>query len=271
MDKDFKIPQVFRVNLATDIKLPGDINATFEAMYSKTINNVLYQDINLTEPVGVADPVYNNGADRRIAYSPSTNERRINPSITNAILVSNTNKGYAYNLTAQFSRTWNHLYASLAYNHNDAADINSGANSTALSNWEFVQVVGDPNNPPLATSNYAQTHRFTGIISYNINYANNLRTSIALFYSGNSGQRFTYLVNGDVNGDGRTGNDLLYVPNGPSEIHFVDFLNSDNTIRFTAAEQAAAFENYISSNKYLSKRRGQYTERNGSSTPGACN
>lgn len=267
MAKDFKFPQVFRVNLAGDIKLPGDINATLEAIYSKTINNVLYEDINLTDPVGVADPAYNNGADRRIAFAPSTAARRKNPDITNAILVSNTNKGYSYNLTAQFSKTWKNVFASLAYNHNDAADVNSGANSTALSNWEFVQVVGDPNTPPLATSNYALTHRITGVVSVNLNYTKFLRTSVGLFYSGNSGQRFTYLVNGDLNSDGRFGNDLMYVPANAGEITFVDFLNRDNTVRFTAAEQAAAFEQYIAGDKYLSTRRGQYTERNGSSTP----
>jgi hypothetical protein len=105
------------------------------------------------------------------------------------------------------------------------------------------------------------------VLSFNLRYAKSLRTSIALFYSGNSGQRFTYLVNGDLNSDGRFGNDLLYVPNNPTEITFVDFLNSDNTVRYNAAEQAEAFEKYINDTKYLSNRRGQYTERNGSSTP----
>jgi hypothetical protein len=267
IDKDFKLPQVLRVNLASDVRLPGEIQATFEAMYSKTLNNVLYQDVNLVAPVGVADPAFNNGADTRIAFPSSTNARRINPSITNALFLSNTNKGYSYNLTAQFTKNFRNLFAFLAYNYNDAADVNSGASSTALSQWEFVQVVGDPNNPALATSNYALTHRITAALSYNINYAKHLRTSISLFYIGNSGERFTYVANGDLNSDGRFGNDLIYVPNDPSEITFVDFLNANNTVRFTAAQQAAAFEQFISDDKYLSKRRGMYTERNGRSTP----
>lgn len=267
IDKDFKLPQVLRANLAADVKLPGQINATFEAMYSKTVNNVLYQDINLTPAVGQVNPAYNNGFDKRIAFAPSTSGRRINPNITNAILVSNTNKGYSYNLTAQFSRTWTHAFASLAYNYNDASDINSGANSTALSNWEFVQVPGDPNNPPLATSSYALNHRITGVFSYNIVYAKSMRTSVAVFYSANSGQKFTYLTNIDLNSDGRTGNDLIYVPRNSSEINFVDILNADNTVKVSAAQQAQAFDDYIKNDKYLSKRRGLYSERNGSSTP----
>lgn len=268
IDKDFKLPQVFRVNLASDIRLPGDVIATFEGIYSKTINNILYKDVNLTPPVGVVDPAYNNGFDKRIAFATSNNGRRINPTITNAIFITNTNEGYSYNLTAQFSKTWKNIYASVSYNHNDATEVNSGSSSTALSNWEFVQVVGDPNNPPLSVSNYALTHRVIGILSLNFEYAKYLRSTLSFFYSGNSGSRLTYLVNGDLNSDGRFNNDLLYVPKNASEIKFVDFLNSNNTaVRFTAAEQAAAFESYISSNKYLNQRRGNYAERNGSSSP----
>lgn len=271
IDNNFKFPQVARFNLATDLRLPGGINATLEGMYSKTINNVLYQDVNLTAPTGVVDPVYNKGADKRIAFASSTNARRINPNITNAILISNTNLGYTYNLTVQLSKTWKNVYAQVAYNHNNAKEVNSGASSTALSNWEFVQVVGDPNNPPLSVSNYALPHRITSILSFNFNYAKRLRSQLSFFYAANSGQRFTYLVNGDLNSDGRFGNDLLYVPGNTSEntseITFIDFLNTNNTVRYTAAEQAAAFEKYVSENEYLNSRRGTYTERNGSSTP----
>ena len=269
IDKEFKFPQVFRANIATDVRLPGDIMATFEVIYSRTINNIFYTDVNLAPSVGVVDPAYNNGADKRIAYSSSLNAggRRINPNITNAILLSNSDEGYAYNYTVQLSKTWKHVIASLAYNHNDATDRNSGASSTALSNWEFVQVVGNPNDPKLTTSNYALTHRITGILGLNFSYAKYFKTSLAIFYSANSGQKYTYLVNGDLNSDGRFGNDLLYVPRDASEIKFVDFLNSDNTVRFTAAQQATAFQTFIDNDKYLSKRRGQYVERNQNNTP----
>lgn len=269
IDKDFKFPQVFRTNIGVDVKLPWNILATFEGIYTKTLNNIAYSNVNLAPPVGVVDPAYNKGADTRIAYSSSTNAggRRVNPNITNAILLSNTDKGYAYNLTVQLVKTWTNFYASLAYNHNDATDLNSGASSTALSNWEFVQVVGNPNDPKLITSNYAQTHRFTSVVAMNIPYAKYFRTSFALFYSGTSGQKFTYLVNGDLNSDGQFGNDLLYVPKDLNEIAFVDILNSDQTVRFTAAEQAAAFDLYVSKDSYLNSRRGNHTERNQNNTP----
>ncbi len=268
IDKKFKLPQVLRTNLAVDKKLPGNVNLTIEAILSKTINNVLYKDVNLTAPVGIVDQAYNNGFDKRIAFASSTNARRQNPLITNAILITNTNKGYSLNVGFTLNKTTKHLFAQVAYNYNIAADMNSGASSTALSNWEFVQVVGDPNNPQLATSNYQLKHRYTAILAYNVDYGKNFRTTVSFFYNGNSGQPFTYLVNGDLNSDGRFGNDLIYVPANSSEIKFADRLNSaNNAVVATAAQQAAAFEAFINGSKYLSSRKGKYAERNGEHTP----
>lgn len=268
MDKDLKLPQVLRANLGTDVRLPGGINLIFDAIYSKTLNNVLYQDINLTAPVGLVDQAYNNGFDKRIAYAASTNARRRNANITNAIYLTNTDEGYTLNLGITLNKSWKGLFVQGAYNYNNAKDMNSGASSTALSNWEFVQVVGNPNDPKLAISNYQLKHRVTAIVSYGVEYAKHFKTSIALFYSGNSGQPFTYLVNGDLNSDGRFGNDLLYVPADASQIKFVDLLNSaGNTVVQTAAAQSAAFMDYINNDKYLSSKKGQYVERNGRSTP----
>lgn len=270
IDKNFKLPQVMRLNLATDVKLPGNVNLTIEGIYSKTINNVLYKDVNLANSVGIVDQTYNNGKDQRVAYATSTGVggRRINPNITNAILITNTNKGYTYNLGFTLNKTSKSLFTQLSYNYQGATDINSGASSTALSNWQFVQVVGDPNTPQLANSNYLVKHRVVGVVSYSIEYAKHFRTSIALFYSGNSGSPFTYLINGDLNSDGNTGNDLAYIPRNASEITFVDLLNSaGNAVVYSAAQQQAFFQTYIDNDPYLSKIRGQYTERNGRSTP----
>ncbi|MES2431188.1 MAG: carboxypeptidase regulatory-like domain-containing protein [Bacteroidota bacterium] len=267
-DKKFKLPQVLRINAATDVKLDGGFNLTIEALYSKTINNVFYQDINLLPPVGVVDPTYNNGFDKRIAYGASNATRRANPTFTNALLLTNTNKGYSYNIGATLNKTWKHIFAQVAYNHNGATDVSSGTNSTALSNWERVAVAGNPNDPQLATSNYQLKHRISAVFSANIEYAKRFKTSIGLFYSGNSGQGFTYITNGDLNSDGRSVNDLIYVPRDASEIKFVDRLNSAGTaVVRTAAEQSADFQAFIDNDPYLSKRRGMYTERNGRSTP----
>lgn len=268
IDKNFKLPQVFRANLGIDKKLPGNVNLTVEGIFSKTINNVFYQDVNMKPSVGFVDSTYNHGYDSRIAFASSSSARRINTSITNALYLSNTSKGYALNLGFTLNKTMKWLFAQVGYNYNIAKDVNSGASSTPLSNWEFVQVVGDPNNAPLATSNYQLKHRITALIAANFSYAKYCKTSIGLFYNGNSGQGFTYVVNGDLNSDGRFGNDLIYVPAVPAEIKFVDRLNSaGNAVVATAAQQMTDFMNFINNDKYLTSRKGRYTQRNGRSTP----
>ena len=45
VDKKFKYPQVFRVNLAADFNLGNGWSATLEALYSKTFNNMYVQNI----------------------------------------------------------------------------------------------------------------------------------------------------------------------------------------------------------------------------------
>ena len=48
IDKDFKYPQVFRANLAVEQMLPGDVKLTLEGVYSKTMNNVFFENLALT-------------------------------------------------------------------------------------------------------------------------------------------------------------------------------------------------------------------------------
>jgi len=69
----------------------------------------------------------------------------------------------------------------------------------------------------------------------------------------------SYLFSGDMNGDTASGNDLVYIHKDQSEMNFSPFTVGTRT--FTAAEQAAAWDAYISQDDYLSKHRGQYAER----------
>ena len=48
-DKKFKYPQVLRANLAWEQFLPGDVKMTLEGVYSKTMNNVFFENLALVE------------------------------------------------------------------------------------------------------------------------------------------------------------------------------------------------------------------------------
>ena len=140
------------------------------------------------------------------------------------------------------------------------------AGSIAFSSWRDNFSVNGNNLPDLGFSNNDLRHRIIAAISYRKEYAGHFASQLSLFYQTQNQGRFSYRVNGDLNGDQLTSNDLMYVPNTGSEINFEDY-DPDGAGGplpvITAAEQAAAFDKYIDQDEYLSGRRGQYAERNG--------
>ncbi|UOQ82977.1 MULTISPECIES: carboxypeptidase regulatory-like domain-containing protein [Hymenobacter] len=262
LSDDFKLPQVWRSNLAVDFRLPGDIVATLEGIYSKTVNDIYYRDINLAAPVGRLA-----GADQRPVYSsvtassnPSVAVRRIDPKFTNVYLLDNTNKGYRYNATAQLQKQFkNGLNTSVAYTYGKSKEINSGSSSTASSNFGFNQIQFDPNNPELGYSRNDQRHRVLATGGYTFHYAGDkLATGLSVVYEGLSGQPLTYLYNRDLNNDGSTGNDLIYIPRDVRDVNEIKLAASEGRTLAQVQDQLDAF---INNDPYLRSHRGQYAER----------
>ncbi|MCS6832168.1 MAG: hypothetical protein NZ521_01225, partial [Flammeovirgaceae bacterium] len=267
-DPNFKFPQIWRSNLAVDQQLPWGVIATAEFIYSKNVNAVDYVNVNEREATQTFA-----GPDNRPRYpglgltgNAFNNAIRINPAVVNAIVLQNTNKGYSYTATLKlekpFSNGWN---AMIAYNFGVAKDIiNPG--SIAAGSWNGNFSVRGNNYADLAFSNNDQRHRIIAAASYRKEWSESLgATQITLFWESRNQGRFTYFIAGDMNGDGVNNNDLIYIPRNKEEMNFEEFTSGGVT--YTAAQQAEAFEKYIQQDKYLSKRRGQYSERNGALLP----
>jgi hypothetical protein len=120
-------------------------------------------------------------------------------------------------------------------------------------------IVSDPNNPPLAYSTNSPGKRIFAAVNYTASYFSWGATTFSVFYDGHTNGNTTYVFSSDANGDGYN-NDLIYIPRNTSEMNFVPFTSGGRT--FTAADQAAAFEQVIQSDSYLSSHRGQYAQRN---------
>ncbi|MGI4762687.1 MAG: TonB-dependent receptor [Janthinobacterium lividum] len=254
---NFKLPQVWRSNLAVDFRLPGDIVATLEGIYSKTVNDIYYKDLNLTAPVGRLA-----GPDQRPVYAATTAARRVNGAYTNVYLLDNTNQGYRYNATAQLQKRFtNGLNTTVAYTYGVSKEINSGISSTASSNFAFNQVAYDPNNPELGYSRNDQRHRIIASTGYTFHYANNnLGTTISLFYEGLSGQPLTYIYGqtSDLNRDGNNSNDLMYVPTDVRDVNQIRLVATEGR---TLAQVQDQLDNFINNDPYLASHRGQVVER----------
>ncbi|MGX5817010.1 TonB-dependent receptor [Chitinophaga lutea] len=271
IDPDFKYPQIWRSNLAADVRLPADIILTLEGIYTKDINAVYHRDANLVNPTGKMV-----GADNRDIF-PGGNANRVNSTITNAIVLDNMSKGESVSLSAQVQKSFNFgLAGSFAYTYTNAKDITSSPGSQANSAYAGNQIVNDPNNPVLSYTNFLVPHRLIGTLNYNIKYAKMLGTNIALIYEGSAyndqfqNSRISYVYGGSANRDNSTNNDLIYIPRDASEIELIPSATSGGVVDTrTPAQIWTDLDNFIKSSSYLNGRRGQYAERNGANFPWA--
>jgi len=256
--KDFKFPQTFRTNLAVDKQLPWGLTATIEGIYSKGLNNVNFQNLNRE-----VDPDFTfDGPDKRPYYKSG----RLNPDFDEIIVFENTNKGYSYNVMAQLQKRFESGFTgSIAYTYGKSTDLNSGTSSVAYSNWRYVNQIYGLNDLRETTANFDIRHRISGFVSYRKEYAKYFATQVSLFYNGQIGLPYSYIYNGDLNNDG-TSNDMIYVPRNQSEINLIPFTNSSGEI-ITPEQQWQMLDAYISNDKYLSEKRGEYAERNGARMP----
>ena len=260
-DKNFRYPQNFKASLGVDQKLPANFTLTVEGNYTKDVNAVYFQNINLP-----ATGVILAGADKRIRYSSPqiyNGNTLSNPNISDAILMKNSNEGYGYFFTTQLQKTSKYFTGSVAYTYSKARTINDGG-SIAQSNWRDRSVKGDPNTDELGYANFYQPHRVIAYGSYRREYAKYFASSFGFTFEAANNGTGTYTYNGDLNGDNQTGNDLMYVPRNQSEIVLVRTNAADPR---TPDQIWAQLNNFISQDIYLNKQRGKIVDRNGALAP----
>ena len=207
IDPNFNYPSILRGNLGGDTALPGGLVGTVDFVWSKTIQDIKYQNLNLVQLSGVT------GAGGRPFFA----RNRVS-TVSDAILLENTDQGYSWNLAFEARRPFrNGFFASAGYSYGEAESIMDGTSDQAASNWGNVYIPANPNDPPVVRSNFDPGHRITLSGAYDIPIFHEFKTTVSLFYSGQSGRPYTLTTGNDVNGDVRGTNDLLYIPASPDE------------------------------------------------------
>jgi hypothetical protein len=260
-DHDFKTPTIWRSSLALDQKLPGGVIATIEGLYGKNLEAVTERNLNLGHFT-----MFRPEDGRPIFSGLSESLDPLRKQFGPVILLANTHSGYSYNITGQLERPdqgdgW---YWKGAYTYGRAYDVNSTTSSQAASNFGFNPTSGYVNNDVLSTSDFELRHRFLAVLTKTLVWAKGWETTVGAVYEGASGHPYSVLYNGDANGDGQFSNDLIYVPTGlndPIRAKWGAFGTQ------TAAQNFAAFNDYIDHNSFLSKYRGQIAPRNGGRDP----
>lgn len=262
MDNNFKLPTIWRSNIAVDFKFGNGYKLTLDALYTKTLYDVKFQQINIKDSVQyfstgpTQSPVYVGGK----LYNP----------YSNVYLLTNTKEGYRYNITAQLSKTKNNIKVgnhalninwSAAYTYGVSKDNSNGIRNSFQSNYEVNPAI-TPSSPALAYSNFDLRNRIVANMGGSFVWNERNTTSLSFFYSGQSGNPYSvvYASGGAPFGNAANSN-LPYIPKNQGDITLVD------KGTYTAAQQWTDLNNFIEGDKYLKTRRGLYAERNALHTP----
>lgn len=252
-DKKFKFSQNLRANLAFDFELAG-INWTAEAIYSKTLNDILYQNL-AYELAGttLGDKYPSLSFDKRPMMTKVTGAN----DYSGIYALSNTSEGYTYNLSLQAEKKFRFgLDVMASYTFTQSKTRNNGTSSVANSNWQYNYTYGNSNDPELAYSAFNVPHMVRVAAFYTKKWKANRSTTIGLIYNGSTGMPYSIYYNGDLNGDSGT-NDLMYIPTD-AEVDQMSFTADKN---YTVDEQKANFKAWLGREEYLKDHRGEYFER----------
>jgi hypothetical protein len=202
IDPNYQFPSIVRGNLAYDRDLPFGLVGNVEYLFSETVRDITYSNLNLAQ-IGTR-------IDGRPDYG--TSAQRVSTAYSDVILLRNTDQGYSRMITAQLDRRFRGgWFARGAYSFGQSKSVSDTTNSTARSTWLNVYTPGNINDAPLAVSNFDVRHRVVLSGSYAFDFRQ-AGVTLSMFYNGQTGRPYSYVFGSDLNRDGGPFNDLLYYP-----------------------------------------------------------
>jgi hypothetical protein len=268
IDEDFKFPLDFKASFGVDQELPKGFIVSAEVLYSKAIEEVFFEEINLV-PLSGVDPV----EGRRFHGTPTADgcgsrggcfeDNRVSDEFRNVVNLTNRDDSrawiFTFGLQRQFS-DWLRLRTS--YTYADVKDVQVQQSSQATSNIGRNAIDDDINNPDLRDSNYEVENKLvlagTGRWDFG---ENGWFLEVTPTFIGQSGLPISYVARGDPNGDGYRNpvisrdNDLIYIPNDVSEL------------AWDSPEDAADFAAFLADNPCLQEQAGSIMQRGSCRNP----
>jgi hypothetical protein len=268
IDPNFRLPQTWRSSLAFEQQLGLGFSGSLEGVYSKLLNQPLYQNLRLGSAT-------NNRIDGRPIFKRDGGTGMVANSFGDAFYLTNTQEGYQFNIVAQIQKpigytgvkagesenaVWKNFGMNLAYTYGESWDVNS--NPGFIADENFFVPSRDPNNLPLTRSLFDIPHRIVAFVSYRFEYGPSespFATTISLRYEGRSGRTFSYVYNGDPNNAaglfGEAVNQaLFFVPRDRSQVSMTD-------------AGWTALNTFITNDPVLTQYRGNFVDRNAGREP----
>ena len=247
-DNNFKFPQALKVAIGADRELGWGVLGTVDFLYTRAINQFLLSDVNLVGVQGTSA-----GESGRPLYGTinagtgAATATRVTGTYLDVIRNSNASGDRSTSLTVQVQKRFGagiEFAASYTYTH--VLDIRSFTSDITSSNYRFGVLDGTVASPNLRISSFDRPHKVT--MSGTVDAPFDSRFSLT--YNGLSGTPFTYVVNGDINADGFSGNDAVYVPRSATDISGL------------SAAQFATLDAFINGEPCLRENRGRILPRN---------
>lgn len=260
MEPGLALPSIWKANLAFDHELPWyGLVASAELLLTKNKDAIWFDRLD----VGTATfqgqdgrMLYWNSAglnsanyssrDRGVVNGQNGVRNRANKpnDVDQAIVIRNTNKGSAQQLTVSLSKPMADEWGwTVGYTHTNATEFSPATSSQNSSNWNN-SLVFQTNQPVGYDSRYAIRDRFTASVTWQKALFGDNMTSAGLFYEGRSGRPFSYIYYNDFNGDSAGTNDLFYVPAGPGDVEWIGGAAMEQRFFDWMAENAPELQAY---------------------------
>ena len=229
-DPDFRFPQDWRTMFALDQRLPGGV-----VLSASWISNLARRQIFITNenlgPKGDAGLTDGYGFTGRDVWGEPVEEEnevlfaggRINDLFGPVLRVGNRDGNYSYAATIEVRKDFGSALGLRAgYSLTRSADLQDLLTIDVTSNYATTPINLNPNDPVPQRSRFDRPHKVVASAQTRI-LPRFGGTGISIMYVGQSGAPYSYVYQGDVNGDGfpgprasRLANDLIYVPELPS-------------------------------------------------------
>ena len=272
LSEDLRMPKTWKMSLALDVKLPGDIDFSLEGIYNRDLNPVV---------VSNADIYWDGTSTIDLGHGDVRHKLNYYDANHSAYLLENAgSKAYYMSLTAQLRKSFDFgLDLSASYTLSKAKSYTEGIGDQVSSAYNnYRNSVNSVNDNELGYATYVAPSRLLLSASYKLKESKNATSTFSLVYDGYqygylgdySYSRYSYIFSSSVTGDPLAPGNLIYVPASREELNSWDFAEStygsDKAV-YTADMQRDDFWAYIQQNDYLKDRTGQYAERGGAKMP----
>ena len=272
-DPEFRFPQDLRTMVAIDQRLPGGVVLSASWMSNLALKQIFITNENLSSSTrwGAPEDGYTFGFGfwtRHVWGFPVEGQEetlwvgsRLSELFGPVLRIGNRDGNYAYAATAELRKDFrNALELRAGYSLTRSADLQDLLSIDVTSNYATTPINHNPNDPTSQRSRFDRPHKVVASARTSI-LPRFGGTEISAVYVGQSGVPYSYVYEGDVNGDGfngpraaRLANDLIYIPHFPRELP-------------TNFASQILWASLIDAEECLAEQKGRILARNTCATP----